>query len=44
MGLFQIVILVVCSSLGFGIVNNLIGAARKPSEREDAGTEDGDQR
>jgi hypothetical protein len=32
---YQIVIVLVCAGLGFGIVNNLINAARKPDQIED---------
>jgi len=32
---FQIVIVLVCAGLGFGIVNNLINAARKPDQLDD---------
>lgn len=32
---FQIVIVLVCAGLGFGIVNNLINAARKRDQIED---------
>jgi len=28
----QIIIILVCAGLGFGIVNNLINSARKPSQ------------
>lgn len=32
---FQIVVVLVCAGLGFGIVNSLINAARKPDGAED---------
>jgi len=32
---FQILIVLICAGLGFGIVNNLINAARKPGKAED---------
>lgn len=32
---FQILIVLVCAGLGFGIVNNLINAAQRPSQSED---------
>ena len=31
----QIIIVLVCAGLGFGIVNNMINAARKPNPPED---------
>jgi len=31
---FQILIIVVCAALGFGIVNNMIGSARKPRRHD----------
>jgi len=34
---FQILIVLVCAGLGFGIVNNLINAARKPKDDLDRG-------
>ena len=37
---FQIVIVLVCAGLGFGIVNNLINAARKSDRIEDDTPED----
>ena len=37
---FQTVIVLVCAGLGFGIVNNLINAARKPDQAEDDKPED----
>lgn len=36
----QIVILLVCAALGFGIVNNLINAARKPNPPADPPEDD----
>lgn len=38
---FQIVIVLVCAGLGFGIVNNLINAARRSGQADD--TEHGDR-
>ena len=32
---FQIVIILVCAGLGFGIVNNLINARRPPGQAEE---------
>jgi len=37
---FQIVIVLVCAGLGFGIVNNLVNAARKPDQIENDMPED----
>lgn len=31
----QIVIVLICAGLGFGIVNNLVNAARKPDQSDD---------
>jgi len=36
----QIVIVLVCAALGFGIVNNLINAARRPDHTVDDDSED----
>jgi len=41
---FQIVIVLVCAGLGFGIVNNLINAARKPDEVDGEMPEDREPR
>jgi len=37
---FQIVVLLVCAGLGFGIANNLINAARKPDQPQNDPPED----
>lgn len=39
---FQIVIVLVCAALGFGIVSNMIGSAKRPVPPED-GPKDPDQ-
>lgn len=43
MGLFQIVIILVCAALGFGIVNNLLGATPRTGERGDSETKEPDR-
>ena len=37
---FQIVLVLVCAGLGFGIVNSLINAARAPKQLKDDQLED----
>lgn len=32
---FQIIIVLICAGLGFGIVNNLINAVRRPDQTAD---------
>jgi hypothetical protein len=41
---FQILIILVCAALGFGIVNNMIGSARKPRRPEQDEPQEPDER
>jgi len=40
---FQIVIILVCAALGFGIVSNMISSAKKPGPPEDDRRPDRDE-